>query len=69
MFSASKLVTDAIYTNLVAKPTLFPEEALAAFRGEDPNGTWTLTIADDEGGDTGSLVQWQLEIFSAACPP
>jgi len=68
MFSASKLVTDAIYASLVVKPTLVPEEALAAFRGEDPNGAWTLTISDDEGNDVGSLDQWSLEIFTADCP-
>ena len=38
--------------NQTATP-LVPEEALAAFNGENPNGTWTLTISDDNAGDGG----------------
>ena len=66
-FAASKLVTDTTYTTLVVKPTLVPEEALAAFQGEDPNGTWMLTVSDDAPGDTGSLDQWTLEITTTRC--
>jgi len=32
-----------------------PEQALSAFYGEDINGTWTLQICDDAGGDTGTF--------------
>jgi hypothetical protein len=49
------LVTDHTYTNLTVATPLAPEEALAAFNGENPNGTWTLTVADDNAGDVGSL--------------
>ena len=47
-----------------------PEEALAAFNGENPNGTWTLTISDDNAGD-GGQVDWSLDLTTAACaqPP
>ncbi|VTS06475.1 S8 family serine peptidase [Tuwongella immobilis] len=41
-----------------------PESALAAFNGEDPNGTWTLSIDDLFTSDTGSLVNWQLSFES-----
>src|SRR6185503_20078743 len=34
-----------------AKPTLEPEQALAAFIGDDPNGTWRLTVKDTSVGD------------------
>ena len=37
-----------------------PEEALSAFDGEDPNGDWILHVADDAGGDTGTLNEWTL---------
>lgn len=33
---------------------------LSTFDGEDPNGTWTLTISDGEGGDQGNLNLWEL---------
>ncbi len=34
-------------------------------------GTWTLTVSDNAGGDTGSLNQWTLKIASSGsvCPP
>jgi len=43
---------------------LVPEGALAAFIGEDPNGTWTLTIKDEEAADGGSLTSWGLTVRS-----
>ncbi len=39
-----------------------PNNALAAFNGEDPNGTWTLTIEDGANQDGGSLSAWAIEI-------
>ena len=37
-----------------------PEEAMAAFMGEDPNGTWQLTVVDRHSGLTGTVEQWSL---------
>lgn len=34
---------------------------LSSFNGLDPNGTWTLYVADVSGGDTHTLVSWGLE--------
>jgi MYXO-CTERM domain-containing protein len=59
---APTAATEATYTDLVPQPALAPEEALAAFVGEAGNGTWTLTISDDSGGDLGSLDGWKLEV-------
>lgn len=43
---------------------LVPEEALQAMSGENPNGTWTLTIADDTlNGETGTLNNWGFSSF------
>jgi subtilisin-like proprotein convertase family protein len=56
------LATDHTYANLVTASPLAPEEALGAFIGEDPNGTWTLTISDDLAGDTGTLDGWGLQV-------
>jgi subtilisin-like proprotein convertase family protein len=39
-----------------------PEEPLNVFLGEDPQGTWTLTIVDENNGSGGSLLGWQLEL-------
>jgi subtilisin-like proprotein convertase family protein len=62
-------VSDNIYTNLVVETPLVVEEALSAFYGEDPNGTWTIDIFDDAGGDTGTLNQWSLSVHTGSCPP
>lgn len=63
------LVTDQSFLNLVATTPLVPEEALAAFIGEDPNGTWTLTISDDLAGDGGSLDSWSLTLTALSQAP
>ena len=61
------LVTDNAYVNLTLASPLVPEEAMAAFIGEDPNGTWTLTISDDLAGDGGNLASWSLDIDTFTC--
>jgi cysteine-rich repeat protein len=43
------------------------EGALSAFVGEDPNGTWTLTVADDNrNGQSGTLEGFTLAITTAS---
>ena len=49
------MVTDHAYVNLTLASPLTPEEPLGAFIGENPNGTWTITISDDLAGDGGNL--------------
>ena len=67
--SANDPVTDHIYTNMALASPLSPEEPLAAFIGEDPNGDWVLTIADDDAGDGGPLNSWALSLStSSGCP-
>jgi uncharacterized repeat protein (TIGR01451 family) len=61
------LASDHAYVNLTLASPLVPEEALAAFIGEDPNGTWTITISDDLAGDGGSLESWSLDIDTFTC--
>ncbi len=63
------LVTDHAYVNLTLASPLVPEEALGAFIGEDPNGTWVMTISDDLAGDGGSLDSWSLNLTLANCLP
>ncbi len=42
--------------------TYRPEESLSDFNGKDANGTWTLNIYDDAGGDTGTLYSVTLSV-------
>jgi subtilisin-like proprotein convertase family protein len=43
---------------------LVPEESLQAMSGENPNGTWTLTVVDDTlNGETGTLNNWGFSSF------
>ncbi|MGD9583559.1 MAG: proprotein convertase P-domain-containing protein [Lysobacterales bacterium] len=66
---ATTPVSDNVFANLVTATPLVPEEAFGAFRGEDPNGTWTITISDDLAGDGGSLDAWTLDVFTLASAP
>ncbi len=45
---------------------LQPLNALSVFDGEDPNGTWTMTITDTVGGDDGTLNSWDLVVTATA---
>lgn len=63
---SSNLVTDALLTS--PRSTLVPEEPLATFAGEDPNGPWRLTVQDLVYGGFGSLTHWGIEIESVECP-
>lgn len=45
--------------------TYRPNGALAAFNGENPIGTWTLTVTDGASQDGGRLQNWGLEICAA----
>jgi subtilisin-like proprotein convertase family protein len=47
--------------------TYQPDGTLADFNGENPDGTWTLTISDGATGDGGSLNDWTIEV--CAVPP
>ena len=40
--------------------TFKPEGSLASFNGKNATGTWTLEVADDAGGDTGTLNGWSI---------
>jgi subtilisin-like proprotein convertase family protein len=63
------LASDHLYVDLTLASPLAPEEGLAAFNGENPNGTWTITISDDLAGDGGSLDSWTLNIRTSLCNP
>ena len=62
-------VTDNTFANAVVETPLVPEEAFAAFIGEDPNGTWTLDIVDDAGQDIGTLNSWSVTLTTLTATP
>lgn len=71
---AATPATDAIYQINITKRTLIPEGVLAIFRGEDPNGNWTLKITDEDGNNLnsfGKLNKWALRLTSyiSVTPP
>ena len=47
--------------------TFAPANPLAAFIGEDPNGTWTLTVSDLAFFDTGSVRAFSLILTTFSC--
>jgi subtilisin-like proprotein convertase family protein len=63
------VATDQAYANNVVVPKAVPEEAMAAFIGENPNGQWTLRISDDLAGDAGTLNRWNLSLKTGDCRP
>jgi hypothetical protein len=44
------------------RATFRPAGALAAFRGQDPNGTWFLTVRDTASQDTGAVRAFSLRV-------
>lgn len=68
--SNQNLVTDRDHSTIgQVAATLVPEEGLAAFNGENPNGSWTLTISDDTAGDGGTLTDWSLTVTATPTAP
>ena len=62
-------INDYAYVSGVAVPSLTCEEPLNHLRGENPNGTWTLTVTDDAAGDTGTLVSWGMDLTTIGTLP
>lgn len=54
--------TDPIMCATPTTGTFTPANPLSAFDGMDRNGVWTLSVADNAGGDTGTLDSFQLAI-------
>ncbi len=62
------LVADVTFTAGTAAGPILAEGALGAFAAEDPNGTWTLEVADTAAIDTGTIDAWSLSITTCDCP-
>ncbi|MBY0262509.1 MAG: proprotein convertase P-domain-containing protein [Phycisphaerales bacterium] len=73
--------TDSSTFNLVASPGIIYRPATTgdlnnrftdAFNGQPATGTWTLTITDSAGGDTGTVTGWSLRLTQGtpiSCAP
>jgi subtilisin-like proprotein convertase family protein len=58
------------YADNIVATLLAPEGALGGLLGQDPNGVWTLTVADDSASDGGQFVRWSLILTTCdAAPP
>jgi subtilisin-like proprotein convertase family protein len=50
------------YVSHTPATDLAPDGAFARFFGEDPNGTWTLSVYDNASPDSGLFTRWDLSI-------
>ncbi len=50
-------------------PALSGATTLATFAGANPNGSWSLFVVDDLGGDLGSLNSWCVTFAGSSVPP
>ena len=69
--SAPINIVGAAFTPGSRNLSMVPEGGLSAFIGENPNGVWTLSVADVDGTPpptTGSLVSWALNLSSVPGP-
>lgn len=62
---------DAGYAEAPYTGSYRPQESLSVFNGMDIAGAWTLTAADMEAGDTGTIDNWSLiaDVADAANVP
>ena len=68
--TATYALFEATCSNNPAISGIFqPANALSAFDGENPNGTWTISISDDLTGDTGTLNSWSMAVTTFASAP
>lgn len=45
---------------------VIPAQALSVFNGQNPAGTWTLTVSDAFNQDGGSITAWGIDVCSSA---
>lgn len=55
-------------TTQMTSGTYLPEESYDALIGCPINGTWSINIADNWGGDDGYICQWSIELADSLTP-
>jgi subtilisin-like proprotein convertase family protein len=58
-----------VFVNGVPMATLNAEGRMSAFRGENPNGVWTLSVIDDTSTNLGTVNSWSLDVTTLASAP
>lgn len=58
----ANLITRVAWAAEQRRAQMVPEGALGAFIGQNPNGTWTLTVQDIADADGFSLNSWSLDL-------
>lgn len=53
---------DGVCDSVGTAVTCIPDAALTAFDGLSSPGTWTLSVCDDAGGDTGTVDVWAVTL-------
>ncbi|MEZ6063477.1 MAG: S8 family serine peptidase [Planctomycetaceae bacterium] len=51
------------------RPEQYPSRGMNLFDGENPSGTWTLVVRDDNQQDIGTLLNWSLHIDTVGLAP
>jgi subtilisin-like proprotein convertase family protein len=64
---ATALIQEVLPTAAPFSGTFKPASPLAAFRGQNGNGTWTLNVSDVAGADIGSVRAFSLVFSSFTC--
>ncbi len=68
MFSSNPIAS-YVFTNGVAAPDLQPDGNLAAFAGENSNGTWNLVVTDSATLDEGIISRFDVRLGGGGCAP
>ena len=65
--AAAGSIQSIVSTSAPFTGTFAPANPLSAFRGQNPNGTWTLNVADMATSNTGSVRKFSLIISGVKC--
>lgn len=65
---AATVAINAGYAYAPYTGTFAPQQALSAFVAQDAFGLWTLTVSDNEGGDSGTINSWGITATSNELP-
>ncbi len=66
--SGTKAIQTVVKADLPLVGTFVPYQAMAAFRGKSPNGTWILRIKDRAAGDAGTFQCGALTVTPFGAP-
>jgi len=65
---ASMCGSGGVVCDTTPGPTCAPDGSLASFYTLASPGTWTISVCDDAGGDTGTLDEWAVTLDGPGLP-